>query len=183
MDSTTEWQSRVVNGQMSFVTKGEAEYTAELAFAIAVAMSWWAVRVDRAKLKLTPMPQPNETGDRRRWHEADDSAARDRATPLTASRLGLKVPVMQPSWFAKRYGSRQAEQFMSDEIVDMPEALYAGRSHVRVRRTRTKWSSKFITGPDGDSEECMAKYTIALFCESNDKRIESPTNRSWQTSA
>ena len=41
-----EWQRKDTDeGRVTFVTKREAEYTAELAFAIAVAMSWWAVRV------------------------------------------------------------------------------------------------------------------------------------------
>ena len=44
---------------------------------------------------------------------------------------------------------------------------------MRVRRSRTKWSSSFIIGPDGDSEECMVKCAMELFSKSdhNDDRI------------
>ena len=57
---------------------------------------------------------------------------------------------------------------MSDEIVDRPEAAYAGRSHVKLRRQRTHWASQFQFEPDGDAEECMAKDAVWLFSDSEE---------------
>ena len=36
------------NGAMVYASKEEAEYTAPFAFSIAVAASWWAVRLGKA---------------------------------------------------------------------------------------------------------------------------------------
>ena len=44
-----EWTPYLQDGQTIYPSKEEAEYTAVLAFAIAVAASWWAGRVGRAK--------------------------------------------------------------------------------------------------------------------------------------
>ena len=43
-----EWTPYLQEGQTIYPSKEEAEYTAVLAFAIAVAASWWAGRVGRA---------------------------------------------------------------------------------------------------------------------------------------
>ena len=83
--------------------------------------------------------------------------------PLVASRLGLKTPAEVPPWFADLYSSRQAVRRLSDAIVDIPEAKYAGHSHLRARRARTKWASKFTAGPDRDDEECMVRCAMWLF--------------------
>ena len=40
-----EWQPYLQDGQRVFPSKEEAEYTASLAFGIAVSASWWAARV------------------------------------------------------------------------------------------------------------------------------------------
>ena len=43
--SRSEWTPyRASDGSWKYPSTGEAEYTADLAFAIAVALSWWAVR-------------------------------------------------------------------------------------------------------------------------------------------
>ena len=51
-----EWQPYLQNGQRVFPSKEEAEYTASLAFSIAVSASWWAARVKLAKLHVPRFP-------------------------------------------------------------------------------------------------------------------------------
>ena len=41
-------------GSWTYATGGEAEFTAELAFAIAITLSVWAVQQGRAKLRMPP---------------------------------------------------------------------------------------------------------------------------------
>ena len=59
---------------------------------------------------------------------------------------------------------------MSDEIIDMTDASYAGQSHHRVRRQRTQWASQFAVGPEGDAEERMVKYIKWLFGDKEEAR-------------
>ena len=47
-----EWKQYKVRGKWVYPTQEEAEFTADLAFAIAVALSHWACRVGRAKLAI-----------------------------------------------------------------------------------------------------------------------------------
>ena len=41
---------------------------------------------------------------------------------------------------------RDAERYMSDEIIDMTDASYAGQCHHKVRKQRTQWASQFAVG-------------------------------------
>ena len=52
----SEWDPYTLDGQRVYPSHEEAEYTAPLAFAIAVAASWWAARVGKAKLHVPRMP-------------------------------------------------------------------------------------------------------------------------------
>ena len=54
----TEWEPQLVNGQRVYPSKEEAEYTAPVAFCLAVATSWWAARRGLAVLKVPTMPRP-----------------------------------------------------------------------------------------------------------------------------
>ena len=66
--SSSEWTPyRGTNGAMVYPSSGEAEYTADLAFAMAVALSWWAVRNGRAKLWVPRAPMAQEAGNRVGW--------------------------------------------------------------------------------------------------------------------
>eukprot|EP00971_Amphidinium_carterae_P253994 5042342-Amphidinium_carterae.1 len=51
-----------------YPTSDEQEYTAELAFAIATALSMQAAATGRYKLTVPHPPKPHETGDRVLWH-------------------------------------------------------------------------------------------------------------------
>ena len=63
-----EWKPRKDEaGKWYFSSHEEAEYTAHLAFGIAVSLSWWAVRVGKAKLYAPRMPKMEHTGCRVGW--------------------------------------------------------------------------------------------------------------------
>ena len=63
--STNGALSKMPSGRYEYPTIEEAEFTAESAFSTAVRLSYWAVRVGRAKLKLARFPvMPTETGRR-----------------------------------------------------------------------------------------------------------------------
>ena len=59
-----EWQPYLQDGQRVFPSKEEAEYTASLAFGIAVSASWWAVRMGLAKLHVPRFPFVETAGRR-----------------------------------------------------------------------------------------------------------------------
>ena len=50
-----------------YPSSGEAEYIADLALAMAVALSWWAIRNGRAKLRVPRAPVAQEAGNRVGW--------------------------------------------------------------------------------------------------------------------
>ena len=88
------------DGAMVYPSSGEAEYTADLAFAIAVALSWWAVRTGRAKLNVPRAPIVQEAGNRVGWADMPPQVMRRWVMAATAVRLGLKPPAEQPGkWF------------------------------------------------------------------------------------
>ena len=66
-----EWAPYLQNGGAVYPSKEEAEYTAVIAFAIAVAASWWAVRVGRAPLHDPRLPQFECVGAREHWLDLD----------------------------------------------------------------------------------------------------------------
>ena len=51
-----EWTPDTSSGKRVYPSKEEVEYTAVLAFAIAVSASWWAVRKGLATLQVPGMP-------------------------------------------------------------------------------------------------------------------------------
>ena len=76
-----EWQPYLQDGQRVFPSKEEAEYTASLAFGIAVSASWWAARMGLAKLHVPRFR-------REHWLQIDPRALREWAMAPTASPLG-----------------------------------------------------------------------------------------------
>ena len=60
-----------------YPSKEEAEYTAVLAFAIAVSASWWAVRKGLATLQVPRMPAFIAVGRREHWLDMDPRAMRE----------------------------------------------------------------------------------------------------------
>ena len=85
-----EWEPQESSDGRSYPSKAEAEYTAALAFSIAVAASWWAARVGKARLKVPRMPAIETVGRREHWLEFDGRALREWAMAPMAVSLGLK---------------------------------------------------------------------------------------------
>ena len=76
--------------QRVFPSHEEAEYTAPLAFAIAVSTSWWAVRTGHAKLRVPRMPPTESVGRREHWLYYDPRSTRSWAMTPLAIQLGLR---------------------------------------------------------------------------------------------
>ena len=85
-----EWEPWSDQGERIYPSKLEAEYTAPLAFAIAVAASWWAARVGRAKLHVPRAPSISCVGRREHWLSLDPRALREWAMTPLAITLGLE---------------------------------------------------------------------------------------------
>ena len=77
------------DGRRVYLSKEEAEYTAVLAFAIAVLASWWAVRKGLASLQVPRMPAFLSVGRREHWLDMDPRAMRECAMAPLAVTLGL----------------------------------------------------------------------------------------------
>ena len=99
--SNSDWiPYRGADGTMVYPSSGEAGYTANLAFAMAVAQGWWAVRIGRAKLCVPPAPMAQEAGNRVGWADMPPQVMRSWVMAATAVRLGLKPPTTRPGkWF------------------------------------------------------------------------------------
>ena len=77
-----EWEPWEESGKRVYPSHEEAEDTAELCFAIAVAASWWCARVGIARLKVPRAPSPSCSGRRDHWLDIDPRALREWAWPL-----------------------------------------------------------------------------------------------------
>ena len=89
-----EWEPWEEHGKRLCPSHEEAEYTAELCFAIAVAASSWWARVGIARLRVPRAPSPSCSGRRDHWLDIDPRALREWAMTPLAIALGLieRVP-------------------------------------------------------------------------------------------
>jgi len=87
-----EWDPSTIDGKRFYPSHEEAEYTAPLAFAIAVAASWWAVRTERATLHVPRTPAINCHGRREHWLAFNPKSMREWAMAPLAISLGLTPP-------------------------------------------------------------------------------------------
>ena len=92
-----EWDpSMSEDGTWYYPSSGEAEYTAQLAYNIAVALSWWAVRERGYRL---PMPKPipaAAAGNRVGWDQVPARLTRQDIMAGMATRAGLTAPEISP---------------------------------------------------------------------------------------
>ncbi|CAE7815841.1 unnamed protein product [Symbiodinium sp. CCMP2592] len=146
-----EWDPQSLDGKHWFPSQEEAEYTAPLAFAIAVSASWWAARVGRAKLAVPRMPVPGCVGKhglasiREHWAMA----------PLALS-LGLTPPCDEE---ANRIPQRRAVAEIQREDGSLPPgAIYVGQGHHSHRLPRTKWAAPMVAGHDCPFDEFLPRY-------------------------
>ena len=88
-----EWEPyEGANGKWIYPSSGEAEYTADLAFSVAVALTWWAIRQGRAKLQVPRAPSVQDVGNRVGWPDLPPAVTRSWVMASTAVRLGLSPP-------------------------------------------------------------------------------------------
>ena len=120
----------------------EAEYTAPLAFSIAVAASWWAGRMGIARLHVPRMPAIQCMGRREHWLQMDASCMRAHAMAPLAITLGLTpADPIEAARVPKR--ARVAEVLQQDGTLP-PNHLYVGRGHHSHRLARTQWASPWM---------------------------------------
>ena len=151
-----EWEPSVVDGKRIYPSHEEAEYTAPLAFAIAVAASWWAVRTGRATLHVPRMPAINCHGRREHWLAINPKAMREWAMAPMAISLGLEPP--DPSEAARVPKRGQVADFL-DEGKNIPaNCIYVGRGHHSHRLPVSKWRTPMVPGHDCSPEEWVARY-------------------------
>ena len=151
-----EWEPSVVNGKRIYPSHEEAEYTAPLAFAIAVAASWWAVRTGRATLHVPRMPAINCHGRREHWLAIDPRAMRAWAMAPLAISLGLEPP--DPSEAARVPKRGRVVDFLDEAKGIPPDCIYVGRGHHSHRLTVSKWKTPVVPGHDCPPEEWVARY-------------------------
>ena len=88
-----EWKPMKVNGKWTYPTEEEAEFTAELSFAIAAELSIWACNSGRATLKLPRCTiTAKESGDRCLHLRQPPESLRADAMAGVGLRLGLDPP-------------------------------------------------------------------------------------------
>ena len=130
-------------GRHQFPSKEEAEYSATLAFAIAVSVSWWAARVGHARLHVPRMPPLEACGRRQHWLEIDPRAMRSWAMTPLAITLGL--PPLHPEERARLPAVVRVADLLTDGQLP-PDVVYVGQGHHSHRVPRSQWASPFVQG-------------------------------------
>lgn len=133
-----EWDPYLVHGKAVFPSKEEAEYTAPLAFAIAVSVSWWACRMGKAKLHIPRMPAVERHGRREHWVGLDARSMRQWAMapsplvlgydPLMLKKLLEFLPELsQATSFATMVPCRMGASTWAEAIIPIGCRLRNGR--------------------------------------------------------
>ena len=131
-----EWQPYLQHGQRVFPSKEEAEYTASLAFGIAVSASWWAARMGLAKLHVPRFPFVETAGRREHWLQIDPRALREWAMASTAIAFGLR-PTYAEERARTPHRTRVVDVILEDKTLP-PGVVYVGRGHHSHRLPVTK---------------------------------------------
>ena len=153
---------RGADGAMVYPSSGEAEYTADLAFAMAVALGWWTVRNGRAKLRVPRAPVAQEAGNRVGWADVPPQIMRGWVMAATAVRLGLEPPTTRPGkWFPEEDTAR-ITCWRKHVTAKNPagSAVYVGQTEGCSRSSRTKWASPFVPGQHRTPAECFTKCVL-----------------------
>jgi len=149
-----EWKPHkdAATGRWIYPSSQEQEYTAELAFGIAIAASAWACRVGRARLYVPRPLRPSETGSRVEWLAFPPSAARADAMPGLAARLGLAPRGPWADIIPQLSRTKGMKDFP-------PGAVYIGQGNLALKLAKSQWASPFRPGPHGTPEACVRKYS------------------------
>ena len=159
-----EWDPHEANGQRVYPSHEEAEYTAPLCFAIAVAASWWACRTNKAKLHVPRMPAFQCGGRREHWLSIDSRCMREWAMAPLAISLGLRPKKIQE---ASRIPARAVVADVIQEDGTLPaHHLYVGPGSHTHRLATTKWKSPFVSGHNCPEDEWLIRY-VDYICSSS----------------
>ncbi len=156
-----EWSPWELDGRRIYPSKEEAEYTAPLCFAIAVACSWWTVRTGRAVLHVPRAPPFETVGRRDTWLTLDSRALRSWAMSPLAISLGLEpLDASEKNRLPKR--ARVSECLQPDGTL--PEHhIYVGQGSHKHRLTTTKWKPPWVAGHSCTHDEWLPLY-VAHIC-------------------
>ncbi len=137
-----------------------AEHTAAMAYTVAIATSWAAVRTGIAPLRIHRLPWPDVCGDRRGWECVDPRATREWAMLPLAAALGLQLRLPGDT---VDLPTRKLVDDVIETVGELPaNTCYVGQGHHRHRLPRSKWSSPFIIGQHGTAFGCVALYSNYL---------------------
>ena len=154
-----EWAPFEVDGARVFPSKEEAEYTAPLAFSIAVSVSYWAVWTGHARLKLGRLPPVETTGHRAHWLYLDHRSLREWAMTPMAISLGLLLPDAKER-------SRVCQVVSVDAVIhegSLPaNHVYVDQGHHRRRLPITKWAPPCTPGVNCSTADWLAFYVTHI---------------------
>ena len=120
--------------------KRKAAYSAGLAFALAVSLSWWAVQVGRTILHVLRLPPMDAVGRREHWLDLHPQSMRSWAMAPMAILLGLEPPDPQERARIPRKG--RVSTFLVDGAL--PDGvIYVGQGHHSHRLPSTSWICPF----------------------------------------
>ena len=151
-----EWEPWEEKGARVYPSKMEAEYTAPLAFAIAVAASWWALRTGRAKLHVPRMPTISCVGRREHWLSLDPRSMREWAMTPLAITLGLEP--LHPDERRRVPRRARVEEVLTAEGTLPPDCIYVGLGHHSHRLPTTCWKSPWVPGHSCSYDEWLVFY-------------------------
>ena len=153
--SATEWERvREASGRHAYPTKEEAEFTADLAFAVAIRLSAWAVKRGRAKLSLPRWTiKPQETGRRDFLVSLPPELLRREAMVGIGLRLGLSPP-------AELACSIPARRSLAEGFAPTTfrHAVFIGAGNLSYKMVAGPLAPRFFPGPGGDAALCVVKY-------------------------
>ena len=159
--SLSEWTPyRTVEGSWYFPSREEAEYTAQLAWNLALSFTAWGIqhRPDVCRLRVhRPLP-PDETGDRQGWTEFHPDLLRSMQMAQIGARLGYPPPKCEdrPKNKLLRLDSMSKEDWKDPWI-------YIGNGNRQLGLKPTSWSNTRSTGGAGEK---MLGYSQWLFNQS-----------------
>ena len=153
-----EWEPHEGLGGKYWPSREEAEYTAALAFYIAISVSWWAMRRGYAKMKIPKLPRIENSGDKRPWLKIHPKALREWAMLPMALGLGIDPP--HAGGIPVRRSTDEVHQHSpGGGSKDLPpDHVYVGQGRGPHELQRSKWASPFVPGSHGTATECVCFY-------------------------
>ena len=150
-----EWAHAIrPDGTRHFHTKDGREFTADLAYHVALSLTFWAARTGRIVVAVPKLfIRPVETGSRKGWTEVPPHFFRETAMLGVALRLGLSHP------FVTMEGKPRL--LCADDVQsDSKGYMYIGTGNARLRLSRSPMAPDYEIGRDGAAEHCLLHYAV-----------------------